>query len=130
MVPDAKSREGTALSMDEQRTPKTNPPDAPENAGLPRRSRGWWWVVAIIALALVGVGLLLRRPSPAEQAAGAKSPPPLMIDTTNAHQGDIGVYVNALGAVTPLNTVSIRSRVDGQLVKVSYVEGQTVHQGD
>jgi multidrug efflux system membrane fusion protein len=53
-----------------------------------------------------------------------------MVSTAKAQTGDIGIYVNALGAVTPINTVSVKSRVDGQLVKVSYQEGQMVQAGD
>ena len=51
---------------------------------------------------------------------------------TDASQsvGKIPTDVSALGVVTPVNTVAVRSRVDGQLVQVHYVEGQTVHQGD
>src|SRR6185295_2676614 len=47
-----------------------------------------------------------------------------------ARTGDIGVFYTGLGVVTPLATVTVRSRVDGQLVNVRYREGDTVHKGD
>src|SRR5437016_8195859 len=53
-----------------------------------------------------------------------------MIATSAAQKGDIGTYVNALGVVTPIKTVMVKSRVDGQLMSVNYVEGQMVHAGD
>ena len=56
--------------------------------------------------------------------------PVLAIATTTAKTGDIGVYVNALGTVTSLNTVSLSARVAGQIVKVNYKEGQPVNAGD
>ncbi len=45
-------------------------------------------------------------------------------------RGDLPVYFNGLGTVTAFNTVTVRSRVDGQIVKINFTEGQTVHQGD
>ena len=53
-----------------------------------------------------------------------------MVGTVTARKGDIGVYVNALGLVTPISTVMVKSRVDGQLMTVNYKEGQMVHAGD
>jgi multidrug efflux system membrane fusion protein len=47
-----------------------------------------------------------------------------------SHKGNIGVYYSGLGAVTPLATVTVRTRVDGQLMSVRYREGDTVHKGD
>ena len=47
-----------------------------------------------------------------------------------AKRGDIGVYFTGLGAVTPIYTVTVKSRVDGQLMKILYKEGEMVHEGD
>jgi multidrug efflux system membrane fusion protein len=47
-----------------------------------------------------------------------------------AQKGNIGVYISGLGAVTPIYTVTVKSRVDGQLMNVMFQEGQLVHQGD
>ncbi len=54
----------------------------------------------------------------------------LPISTATAKKGDIGVYVNALGTVTPIYTVIVTSRVTGQIMSVNYREGQMVHKGD
>ena len=71
-----------------------------------------------------------KRAEPPASGAKKGGTPPVMISTVNAHRGDIGVYVNALGVVTPVSTVAIKSRVDGQLMAVNYKEGQQVNQGD
>ena len=55
---------------------------------------------------------------------------PVPIAVASATTGDIGVYVNALGYVTPLYMVTLRSRVDGQLMAIHYREGQMVKEGD
>src|SRR5882757_1752530 len=64
-----------------------------------------------------------RRRTARTNSATRPAVPPVMISTATANSGDIGVYVNALGTVTPLNTVSLTARVSGQISKVEYQEG-------
>ena len=100
-----------------------------------KRRRTWPWVVLAIA-ALLGF-LLLRGKHPASEgkATGGKSGKPaapraIPVVAAPAKTGDLGVYLTGLGTVTALNTVTVRSRVDGQLVSVRYHEGQLVKAGD
>jgi multidrug efflux system membrane fusion protein len=96
-----------------------------------------FWVVILIVLVVAGL-LFLRHHGQAQATAASRGgmgrggfgTGPSTITTTTAYQGDIGIYVNALGSVTPLNTVNISSRVQGQIVKISYQEGQLVKVGD
>jgi len=53
---------------------------------------------------------------------------PVVVST--ATRGDLPVFFNGLGTVTAYNTVTIRSRVDGQIVKINFTEGQMVHEGE
>jgi multidrug efflux system membrane fusion protein len=55
---------------------------------------------------------------------------PVTVTTATAKKGDIGVYLNAIGTVTPVYTDSITSQVTGLISSVHYREGQTVHRGD
>jgi len=59
-----------------------------------------------------------------------RTPPTVPVVTSTARAGNLPVYLTGLGTVTALNTVTIRTRVDGHLVKVAFQEGQIVHQGD
>jgi membrane fusion protein, multidrug efflux system len=55
---------------------------------------------------------------------------PVIIHTGTAYQGQMGVYIDALGTVTPVSMVNIYSQVSGQVLSVHYREGQIVHKGD
>jgi len=63
-------------------------------------------------------------------AAPATGPRAVPVVTVTAHTGDLGVYLTGFGSVTPLSIVTVRSRVDGQLMRTLFQEGQIVRAGD
>jgi membrane fusion protein, multidrug efflux system len=112
------------------RPPQTSQKPAPEPRK--RRSFTWVWIVLILLFGLVGFRYYQNKQAAAQAAkqkaaAGQHGVP---ISTTTATKGSIGVYINALGTVTPVYTATITSRVDGQINSVDYREGQMVHKGD
>jgi multidrug efflux system membrane fusion protein len=66
----------------------------------------------------------------AAAAAAARPAPGITITTATAQKGNIGVYLDSIGTVTPVYSDSITSQVNGLVDAVHYVEGQTVHKGD
>ena len=114
--------------------PSTRTAVAPERrkAGAPAPSYTWIWIVVILVLAIGGL-IYYRKQQDAAQAAKAKAAAAnrsVPITTATVRQGSIGVYINALGTVTPVYTATITSRVDGQIISVNYREGQMVRKGD
>ncbi len=69
-----------------------------------------------------------RRKGGGQRGQGGNAAAP--VDAAKAIKGNIGVYVTGLGAVTPIYTVTVKTRVDGQLMSVQYKEGDIVHKGD
>jgi multidrug efflux system membrane fusion protein len=104
------------------------PAPAPSRHKIPRIV---WWCLVLLVLALVGF-LLFRRRENAQKAAAAAHPKPVGISVTSAtaQKGSIGVYLNAIGTVTPVYTASITSEVTGLVVAVHFQEGQQVEKGD
>src|SRR5208283_2519825 len=76
--------------------------------------------------------LLLRHHEEAKEAAAAKARPApgITITTATARKGDIGVYLDSIGTVTPVYTDLITSQVNGLVTAVQYQEGQRVRKGD
>src|SRR5580658_905635 len=114
------------------------PPPSP-----PRRRRGWLWLVVLAILAVVGywqwpkLKTFLPSGDTTSQATakgrgrgrgagGGMS----QVVAARATKGNIKVFVTGLGAVTPIYTVTLNSRVTGELMKVQFKEGQIVQKGD
>ena len=94
--------------------------------------RRWTWLLLAIVVLLSASLWLLRwksRPVPANPGRSAAQRA-LPVVAEAATKGDISVRLTGLGTVTPLSTVTVRSRVDGQLMDVDLREGQIVHKGD
>lgn len=105
----------------------------PTDASPAKAKRRWWlWLIAFLVLAIAGYWLLTRWQS---KSAAAKAPRDaasvsVPVAVAQAQKGEIPVYLNGLGSVTPFNTVTVRSRIDGQLLRVAFQEGQFVRQGE
>jgi len=115
--------------------PLTHGPAAAEPAEVtaaPARRR-WPWVVGLLVAALAiflfsRSGQKQKNEAAAAKTSAANRVIPVM--TIPARTGDLPVYLTGLGTVTAVNTVTVRSRVDGQLIRVLFREGQLVRKGE
>ncbi|WGR96624.1 MdtA/MuxA family multidrug efflux RND transporter periplasmic adaptor subunit [Bradyrhizobium sp. ISRA443] len=117
--------------MDQQIRDRTIHPsiDAPKQKGRTSRGRGVLTTL-IVLLLLAGIVWWTRHQSAPQQAAGGRNSAPMSIVPETVAKGDIGVSLNALGTVTSLATVTIRSQISGYLMKVDFKEGDEVKRGD
>ncbi len=111
------------ISTSPEREPQVRPPS---------RKR-WLWAL-ILVLLIIGVYAYYRvRSDAAANAAAAKARanvPIVSVGVAPVRQRDVPYYLTALGTVTAYNTVTVHSRVDGELMRVYFKEGQFVHKGD
>src|SRR5215469_10339177 len=112
------------------------------SAAKPSKRRWWLWLLVTAGIVLA-IWYFRGSPNPS-QAADPSAPARsgrgrgfagggnfvVPVAVAAAHRGDLPVYFNGLGNVTAYNTVTVRSRVDGQIVNVAFKEGQYVHVGD
>ncbi len=128
--------------MNEQHPPLVAESALPPSKEIPSGGRRflrhiWLWVFVII-LVMLGVFFFWSKSrnskgtvsQPKASADRARGPGVIPVVGARVRKGDIGVYLSGLGTVVPIYTVSVRSRVDGQLMRVQYKEGDLVHQGD
>ncbi len=95
----------------------------------------WVWLPLLCGLTLAGYyaarasrGMGAPNSGTEQRRTTAARPSP--VGVAPATLSDFGVYLTGLGTVTPFNTVTVKSLVDGELIKVAFEEGQLVHEGD
>jgi len=114
--------------------PALPPPGTRPETALPEKKvhhRAWVWIVVLLVFGLVFYWVLHRNNAPAAGPVGRGGMGgPVTATEATAVKGDIGVYLTAIGTVTPVYTASIVSQVTGQVVAVHYREGQLVKKGD
>lgn len=108
------------------------PPEPPETGGKSSSARKW---IILLVILLVVVAAVWKIRSNTQEQAGqgqrmammADRPTPVQVQAVQ--QRTMPIYLSALGTVTAYNTVAIKPRVDGQLLRVLFREGQKVRQG-
>jgi multidrug efflux system membrane fusion protein len=118
----------------------TPPPPVPPSS----KTTGWWVFAVIVALAAGGYYFYANKksetpvvaaPAPGRGGGGGRGGRfggggPVPISSAVAAAGELRVYLSALGSVTALNTITVKSRADGELKKIHFTEGQLVKAGD
>jgi len=94
----------------------------------------WWWFAVLILCIVAGVVVYAKTRGGGQVTAAEQPKGPSVravpVGATQVRRGDMSVYINGLGSVTPLNMVTVHSRVDGQLMEVLFKEGQIVKAGE
>ena len=111
-------------------------PDSKQGAeqGTAKKSRGHGFVMTLITLAILGgLGYLGWNATHQQQANNRKNQRldlPVPVLAASPRVQDVPVYLDGVGTIRALNTVTVRSQVDGKLIAVNFTEGQDVRKGD
>jgi multidrug efflux system membrane fusion protein len=94
------------------------------------RHRPRRWIIALLVAAAIAGIFAAKSFEKNNHPVAAAAPPPVLVNTAVATRRDVPVYLTGIGTVQALNTVTIRTQVQGQLDKVLFTEGQIVKKGD
>jgi len=107
------------------------PPIEPSQGTKPRPRQWLYFVLILLVLIAAAVWWTRRGSAPQPPAAGGgRNAAPMSIVPETVGKGDIGINLNALGTVTSLATVTIRTQISGYLTKIDFTEGMDVKKGD
>ena len=111
-------------------------PEAKKNDMSKGTRGGWWlrhWWIVLLVVCLLGVGayvFFIKAQSRAAKQGQVPSTPGIPVVAVEAKKAGFNVYITGLGSATPLNTIIVRTRVDGQLMEALFREGQIVSLGE
>jgi membrane fusion protein, multidrug efflux system len=124
-----------AISLEVEKGTQRISPARQEGDGPGRQPsrHGWVWLLILVVL-VIGVIFAYRAHNQSQAASAAAAanaaPPAISVGVVTVQKRDVPFYLVGLGSVTAFNTVTVRTRIDGQLMKVSFKEGQFVREGD
>jgi len=116
-----------------------NDPLDPQFAAQPRGPVAFvrrHWIALLVTIVVIGLMIVLfaylrhKQPDPAATMGRGGQNGPVAVSVATAASGSIQMRIPALGTVTPLATVTVRTQISGVMQKILFTEGQTVHQGD
>ncbi len=91
------------------------------------QKRAFLGSLALAVLLLITWRVIVHKPA---DAASRDAAPAIAVDTAAASHSDVPIYLEGLGTVQAFYTVTVTARVDGEIQKIGFTEGQTVHKGD
>lgn len=117
----------------QEATPQAPPQREADPFGPPPKRSAWRLIATCLVLLLVVAAVVWwskQQAAPEQQGRGGRNAVPMSIVPETVGKGDVGINLNALGTVTSLATVTIRSQISGYLLKVDFKEGDEVKKGD
>lgn len=108
--------------------------EAPHQDAPPRTRRGGSWLGSLLTILIIAGGVYAAYhylvPHGEKQATEAHAAPPQTVGIATIARGDIVIDVEALGTVTPVADITVKTQINGQLTSVGFKEGQIVKAGD
>jgi membrane fusion protein, multidrug efflux system len=128
------SSSGSSLDLNSTSSgvPRSQPPEPQDRfpAPGPKKRGVGVWIALLVLLTLGIVGYRMHASSLSDAKSKETAPTAISVGVIPVQKRDVPFYVTGLGSVTAFNTVTVHSRIDGEIMKIYFTEGQFVKAGD